>query len=78
MCQTQHSLFNVNSFVMHPGLITGWMALVMIVDSAPRYENLIAKHCLHHVAAQLCKSPQRTINNVTSDLLCLKVKLLPV
>lgn len=65
---------------MHPGLITGWMALVMIVDSAPRRENLIAKHCLHHVAARLCKSPLCIINYVTSDLLSpfLKVKLLPV
>lgn len=41
MCQRQHSLFNVDSFVMHPGLITGWMGLVMNVDSAPRHENLI-------------------------------------
>lgn len=78
MCQTRHSLFNVNSFAMHPGLITGLMGLVMIVDSAPRYENLIAKHRLHHVAAQLCKSPLSTINNIISDVLCLKMKLLPV
>lgn len=49
MCQTQHSLFNVDSFVMHLGLITGWMTLVMKVDSAKWYENLIARHCLHHV-----------------------------
>lgn len=56
MCQTQHSPFN-DSFVMHPGLITGWIVPVMIVDSAPWYENLIAKHCLHHVAARPCKSP---------------------
>lgn len=62
MCQTQHSLSNADSFVMHPGLISGWMALVMIVDSALRHENLIAKRCLHHVAAQLCAAPCCIIN----------------
>lgn len=64
MCQTQHSLFNVDSFVMHLGLITGWMTLVIKVDSAKWYENLIARHCLHHVAAQLCQC-----------LLCLSVSV---
>ena len=80
MCQTQRSLSNADSFVMHPGLISGWMALVMIVDSALRYENLIARRSLHHVAAQLCAAPQCIINYVTSDLLSvfLEMDLLPV
>lgn len=39
MCQTQRSLFNVDSLVMYQGLITGWTALVTIVGSAPQYEN---------------------------------------
>lgn len=80
MCQTQRSLFNVDSFVMHPGLITGWMALVMIVDSAPQYENLISKHCLHHVGARMCKPLLCVVNYATSDSLSvfLKVKLLPI
>lgn len=43
MCQTQHSRFNVGSLIMHPGLITGWIAPVTIVDSAPRRRKLIAK-----------------------------------
>lgn len=28
---------------MHPGLITGWMAVAGVVDSAPRRSVLIAK-----------------------------------
>lgn len=71
MCQTHRSLFNVDSFVIHPGLITRWMALVMIVDSAPRYENLISEHCLHHVGACMCKP---LLCNVTSDLLSVLFK----
>lgn len=65
---------------MHPGLVIGWMAPIIIVDSAPQDENLISKQHLGCAGASMGTRLLCIINSVTIDSLrvSLKGRLLPV